>query len=104
MDLLSGMAGSRLLPPDGYLMNSVDVESDDNGAFTVKMFPVNCSYPFETFTSAVGGQVTKVASASPPVTGTFDISYGEQRKKGTFRLQKVIYSCQIFQLRTASRS
>lgn len=70
------------MPPNGYLMNDVEVTANGSEAFLVQMFPVNCSYPFATFTSSAGAKVTSVASASPPVTGTFDVRYGNEAVSG----------------------
>lgn len=71
------------MPPRGYLLNDVTVTSAAAGEYTVQLYPVNCSYPFSVM-SVRNGQapVSRVESASPPVTGTFDLMYNSQTIRG----------------------
>jgi len=68
-------------------MNSVEVDAVEGNdkAHTIKMYPVNCSYSFSQFTVSNGAAaVTRGATASPPVSGTFSIAYNGKTLGGWF--------------------
>ena len=66
-----------------YLMNEVKVTTTVDGDYKIEMFPVNCSFPFSLMTTKNGPNgITREKSASPPVTGTFDLTYGSHALTG----------------------
>lgn len=82
--LLLDIESVRLMPASGFLMNELVVTSPINGEYKVELYPVNCSYPFSDMTTRNGpdNSVFHEKSASPPVKGTFDISYESYSVEG----------------------
>ncbi|KAI8520669.1 hypothetical protein Bbelb_004230 [Branchiostoma belcheri] len=60
--------------PNDVLIDEVEVQKVDGG-FSVSFIPFNCGYNLPLMTSQGGVTITREVSGSPPVQGTFDITF-----------------------------
>lgn len=90
---ISDVNDYRLLPakPNGALIQSVSVASPSTGVYDITLVPYDCGYDFPLF-GKINGQirsggsisVSRTQPASPPITGTFSVSFKNKTKSGKF--------------------
>ena len=78
--------------PNQALIKSVSVDSPSAGVYDITMVPHECGSNFPLF-DRISGQirsggsvsVTRTQAASPPITGTFSITFKNKTKMGKWK-------------------